>query len=328
MFKSTKQAFLILLSIVLVGLCSGLAIRAIIIQSVIEMKNQCAGMNDAFIERSGNLALAWTFLLTGLVFVLGILFARKQAGPVATSLQTAPSNGITKSDEIISIRDGNGRGISQPEQKVVLQGISELNKDVVNGELQKEVIADEPFDGEEQDVQSFTYDPDRIKKIILGLDELAKAQALGHALQKQPLEIAQHLISIIKKVRGLSEEKDISFHLECDNGLTLSTDPDCLTGIMKNLLDNAANAMKKGGIVTVSATAKGDHVEFAVRDTGTGIRRKDIPHLFERFYRASGSGIGMGLTIVKELVDACGGRIEVQSAWGQGSVVTVRIPIS
>ena len=343
MLKSPKQAFLVLLSVVLVALCSGLALRGMIIQDSrnhfekehldgIDLKYQSAGKYDAFIERSGNLAFAWTFVLTGLVFVLGVLFARKQAGPVATPLQSVPSEERTKSNEVISIQDKNGhrikKGIPEPEQEVLLQGISVSNTDVAGGEVHTEAMLDEPLDSEEQDVQPFANDPDRIKKIIVGLDELAKAEARGRALQKQPLEIAQHLIGIIDKVRGLSEEKNVLFNLECENGITLSADLDCLTGIMTNLVDNAAKAVKNGGVVTVSAAARGEYVEFGVRDTGTGIRRKDLPHLFERFYRASGSGIGLGLTIVKKLVDACGGRIEVQSTWGKGSVVTVRIPMS
>jgi two-component system phosphate regulon sensor histidine kinase PhoR len=80
--------------------------------------------------------------------------------------------------------------------------------------------------------------------------------------------------------------------------------------------------------VTVSASEKGDQIEFAVRDTGCGIRRKALPHIFERFYRGSGDGIGLGLTIVKELVDACEGTIAVQSIRGKGSVFTVSIPRS
>jgi signal transduction histidine kinase len=65
---------------------------------------------------------------------------------------------------------------------------------------------------------------------------------------------------------------------------------------------------------------------FSVRDTGIGIRPKQLPHLYERFFRGAGSGIGMGLAIVKELVDACGGMIEVKTRSGEGSVFTVHIP--
>jgi signal transduction histidine kinase len=108
----------------------------------------------------------------------------------------------------------------------------------------------------------------------------------------------------------------------------MSADPECLSGIMTNLLDNAVKAVKHDGTVTVSASEKGDQIAFAVKDTGCGIQRKALPHIFERFYRGSGDGIGLGLTIVKELVDACEGTIAVQSTRGKGSVFTVCIPRS
>jgi signal transduction histidine kinase len=67
-------------------------------------------------------------------------------------------------------------------------------------------------------------------------------------------------------------------------------------------------------------------VVFSVRDTGTGIRRDHLSHIYEHFFRGAGSGIGIGLSIVKELVDASGGKIEVQTEVGKGTTVTVKVP--
>ena len=65
---------------------------------------------------------------------------------------------------------------------------------------------------------------------------------------------------------------------------------------------------------------------FSVRDTGTGIRRSHLSHIYERFFRGMGNGVGLGLSIVKELVDARGGKIEVQTETGKGTTFTVYIP--
>jgi signal transduction histidine kinase len=183
-------------------------------------------------------------------------------------------------------------------------------------------------DADDQDMRPLAGDADRITKIVKGLDELKKAQELGRALRKQPVELSQFLNTIVEKTRGPFDDKLVTFSLECERALILTADPDCLMRILANLLDNAAKAVKNDGTVTVSAAAKNDYIEFAIRDTGTGIRPKDLPHIFERFYRASGSGIGLGLTIVKELVDASGGSIEVRTSLGKGSVFTVRLPKS
>ena len=168
----------------------------------------------------------------------------------------------------------------------------------------------------------------RITRIVKGLDDLAKAQALRISMQKQPVALAEHLSSIMEKTRAAVRDKDITFSMECGPDLMLSTDPGCLDGIMENLLDNAVKAVRKEGTVSVRVAAESEHVVFEVKDTGTGIRKKNVPHLYERFYRGSGNGIGLGLTIVQALVEACKGSIDVRTAWGKGSCFTVRIPMS
>ena len=68
-------------------------------------------------------------------------------------------------------------------------------------------------------------------------------------------------------------------------------------------------------------------MQIAVEDNGTGIREEDLPFIFERFYRGPGGGLGIGLTIAKELVEAHGGRLEAKSTRGKGAVFTVSLPL-
>ena len=76
----------------------------------------------------------------------------------------------------------------------------------------------------------------------------------------------------------------------------------------------------------VAADRKGDNVRITVTDNGSGIKEADRPFIFERFYRVSGNGLGLGLTIVKELVEAHGGKVTVSSEYGKGSQFIVMIP--
>ena len=100
-----------------------------------------------------------------------------------------------------------------------------------------------------------------------------------------------------------------------------------------NLLENAITHTPEGGSVTVSAHAAANGIEVTVADTGPGIAAEDLPRLFDRFYRADPSrsrstgGSGLGLTIARRLVEAHGGSIEVESALGEGSRFTVRLPL-
>jgi signal transduction histidine kinase len=91
-------------------------------------------------------------------------------------------------------------------------------------------------------------------------------------------------------------------------------------------VDNAARAIKGSGTVTVTAGRTGSAAVFSVSDTGSGIRRAHLSHIYERFFRGSGAGIGMGLSIVKALVDASGGKIEVRTEAGKGTTFTVQLP--
>jgi two-component system sensor histidine kinase BaeS len=110
----------------------------------------------------------------------------------------------------------------------------------------------------------------------------------------------------------------------------VAADPDKLSQVVINLLSNALKATAPGGKVAVRASRRGKEALIEVSDTGRGIEEKDLPFIFERFYRPGHPGrgsLGIGLTIVKELVQAHGGRVEVTSRPGKGSVFSVFLPL-
>jgi len=100
--------------------------------------------------------------------------------------------------------------------------------------------------------------------------------------------------------------------------------------VLSILIDNACKHTPPGAVIEMSAGLDGGNTGISVRDTGPGIPPDALPHIFERFYRGevsrSGPGSGLGLSIAKELIEAQGGTIRVESALGQGSVFTVILP--
>ena len=132
------------------------------------------------------------------------------------------------------------------------------------------------------------------------------------------------------------------FRLECrDRGLKLAedvapdlplvkADPERLAHVLDNLLDNAIRFTSPGGSITVAAVADGDTVAFSVADTGAGIDPAELGRIFEPFHRGPGqeasSGVGLGLTIAREIVRAHGGELEAASRPGEGSTFTFRLP--
>jgi signal transduction histidine kinase len=85
-------------------------------------------------------------------------------------------------------------------------------------------------------------------------------------------------------------------------------------------------ATGQGGHVVIDLSGTEKEVAIAVKDDGSGIRTEDLPFIFERFFRGPGGGLGIGLTIVRELVEAHGGRVEAKSTYGSGSTFTVYLP--
>jgi signal transduction histidine kinase len=111
-------------------------------------------------------------------------------------------------------------------------------------------------------------------------------------------------------------------------------DSDRITQVLLNLLDNARRHTSSGGAIRMGAAVQGDALRIWVRDTGTGIDPTDLPHIFERFYRADRSrrtstgGSGLGLSIVKAIITAHGGNIWAESTLGQGTCITFTLPIA
>jgi two-component system sensor histidine kinase BaeS len=108
-------------------------------------------------------------------------------------------------------------------------------------------------------------------------------------------------------------------------------DPDRLTQILGNLINNALQVLSPGGILKIRASTEGKQFVLQVIDDGPGISKTDLPQIFNRSFRAdrsrSGNGSsGLGLSIAQKLVEAQGGAIEVESALGEGTTFTVRFP--
>ena len=108
-------------------------------------------------------------------------------------------------------------------------------------------------------------------------------------------------------------------------------DPERIHHVFANLLSNALRFTSPGGRVTISAAEEQDHIRFFVEDTGEGISKEHLVHLFDQFYRVPGqpaeSGIGLGLSIVKEIIEAHGGTISAESDQGKGSVFHFTLPV-
>jgi heavy metal sensor kinase len=169
---------------------------------------------------------------------------------------------------------------------------------------------------------------DRLQGLVENLLQLARGEK-GLKLQKEEIDLSLLIVDVADSLRPLADNKHLMLTCELPPSLVLSGDTDQLIRLIVNLLDNAIKYTEQGSI-TLSARETDAEAIFEVADTGIGILPEHLPHVFERLYtvdaaRSSG-GAGLGLSIARQIVQAHGGRIEVQSEVGNGTRFTVYLP--
>jgi signal transduction histidine kinase len=172
-----------------------------------------------------------------------------------------------------------------------------------------------------------TEEVDRLIRLVNQLLVLARADA-GQKLRSAPILVRPLIEDVCRQAKLLTPRTLVQCESPAD--VMVQGDRDALKQVLLILVDNALVHTTVGTPVTLAVSVAGEQVSFSVRDSGPGIAADVLPHLFERFYRGqasrTGRGAGLGLSIAKELVEAQGGTITVESQPGQGSVFTVILP--
>lgn len=199
---------------------------------------------------------------------------------------------------------------------------------VVSGHV--EMIRDLQMDAVEraEELALISDEVGRMGRLVDDLLALARLESSA-AGPHQPLEISTALAEAAARGRGLG---DRAITVEAQSGLWVSGDPDQLMQALLNLVSNAVSHTREGGAIALSATARGDRVRITVIDDGPGIRREDLPRVFDRFYRVQGpraatsGGSGLGLAITRRLVELHGGAVTASNAPGCGAVFGIDLP--
>ncbi|MGE3682837.1 MAG: ATP-binding protein [Bdellovibrionales bacterium] len=163
--------------------------------------------------------------------------------------------------------------------------------------------------------------------------ELAKLEGAGYKIERRPVNIAELIFTAMEDFKPLLEKNKLVWkHLGLEkNAMTLG-DRERLAQVLNNLVGNAIKFTPPEGVITTAVISTGEHVEVSVEDTGRGIAKEDMPNLFERYTRATRTsadtqGTGLGLMIVREIVEAHGGVIGAESEIGLGSRFWFRLPL-
>jgi signal transduction histidine kinase len=169
---------------------------------------------------------------------------------------------------------------------------------------------------------------DRLIRLVNQLLDFSRWQAGQLKLNCIPVDVGDIARDAFALTQAQAHHRDLTLKAEVASALpTISADPDRLGQIVLNLLDNAIKFTPGGGQVTLSVVGREAEIELSVEDTGRGMDDEEQERAFEAYYRGSGGGTGLGLTIARAIVEAHGGRIGIQSSSGQGSRVFFTLPL-
>ena len=309
----------------------------------LDVRFHAPGKETQYIKRSNLFLLMSILALGGVALIMSFVFSRRLTKPIQelTEASSALASGdfthrvgVTSRDEISQLARSFNRMAEQLaiqdalRKKLSANVAHELRTPLgaVRGEL--EGMIDGLIPPEKDNLRSVYDEIGRMRIVLDGMEELAQAEASGLSLNLKKFEIGPYLKDITDRYRRMFEEGSVSLSLEFREDLMVSADPEKLSQVVINLLSNSLRATPEGGEVTVSARGVNDGgIRISVADSGSGIMPEFMPFIFERYYRArEGGGLGIGLTIVKELVEAHGGRVTASSIPDEGSVFNVFLP--
>jgi len=205
-------------------------------------------------------------------------------------------------------------------REFIVNASHELRTPLTNLQGYLEALRDGVIPPEPETFDSLREEVDRLTRLAASLDVLAGAE--DRSEPAGPVDLAALVRASVDLVAPGLARRSVELELHAEDGLEARVRPDEVTQVLANLLQNATRYTPDGGLVRVVADRDGDLARVRVANTGPGIPAEDLPKVWERFYRVEKSrdrergGAGIGLAIVRRLVEDAGGRVEATSAGG------------
>ncbi len=300
--------------------------------------------------RAINGFLLWGALLAVVIaLVITFFISRAVTSPIRALTNSARNLGkgdfsqrvaVKSKDEIGELAQsfnsmaGNLERTEILRRNMVADVAHELRTPLSNVAGYLEAIRDDVVKPDKPTIASLSEEVDLLTRLVDDLQELTLADAGELKLYRQTEDISQLIAQSVTAIQTKIKSKGLEILTDVQTDLPLvNIDYQRISQVLRNYLENAYKHTASGGKITVYAVLENTAIKISVSDTGEGIPSEDLPNMFERFYRVEKSraraagGSGLGLTIVKRLVEAHGGSVGVQSELGKGSCFYFTLPV-
>ena len=205
----------------------------------------------------------------------------------------------------------------------------------LRGTAEMALAADPDVDRYREALADCVEESDRVLVMLNTLMDISEAESGAMQLQRAPVALLDVVDRAVDLYRDVAEAKGVSLHVVADSSRTdtlVDGDRTRLEQVAANLIDNAVKYTSSGGRIDVTVRRADGRAILEVRDTGVGIPADELPRIWDRLFRGDTSraerGLGLGLSLVKAIVEAHGGTVSVSSDVGRGSVFSVSLPAS
>jgi signal transduction histidine kinase len=188
--------------------------------------------------------------------------------------------------------------------------------------------------GDDEAISDIAHEATYMTRLLDDLLVLARSDREGIDLQVSRIDLADVAQSAGRGIARLAESRGLIVAVDAPSPLWVEADPERCREVLLILLDNAIKYTPAGGSITLRAAAAADEAIVSVTDTGIGVAPEDVGRLFDRFYRVdkarsrAAGGTGLGLSIAREIMDAHGGTLQIESVPGSGTTVTMRLRLA
>lgn len=313
------------------------------------MQTALIAQNNLF-RKTVNFSIIASFFITAMLsFIVALIFGKRISSPIREMNQIAkdmtagnlnsrvndlPEDELGELGNSLNALAESLNRVEKLRKEMTANVAHDLRTPLTTVRSHLEGMIDEVIPASTENLDSLLEEVKRLISLVHDLQEVNQADQAIHNFSFEMIEVNTFLQEFVKKTEPLFREKNIGLEFYAEGAATINCDRKSLAKICDNLLTNALKYTPNNKKVIVRVKKNQSTVELIFEDQGIGISAEDLPFIFERFYRTDKSrtresgGFGLGLTIVKELIEALGGRITAKSQPEVGSTFTITFPLA